>query len=76
MLFTDEAYAVANLGGAGADLGRAAIDTLLTSMEDNRSRIVVIVAGHPASMRRFIGSNPCPASRLGLGKGARNVQSA
>lgn len=61
VLFIDEAY---SLVAGGNDYGAEAIATLLKRMEDNRDRLVVILAGYTEEIREFIESNPGLQSRF------------
>ena len=62
ILFIDEAYSLAS--NSENDYGAEAIDTLLKAMEDNRDDLIVIVAGYPELMDKFLNSNPGLESRF------------
>lgn len=63
VLFIDEAYALSR-GSSSNDFGREAIDTLVPMMENNRSRLVVILAGYSREMEEFMDANSGIASRI------------
>jgi SpoVK/Ycf46/Vps4 family AAA+-type ATPase len=67
VLFIDEAYSLYNVGYSGGDAyGSEAVATLLKRAEDDRERLVIVLAGYPADMDRFLRSNPGLASRFSV----------
>nr|WP_308402139.1 AAA family ATPase [Streptomyces sp. RKAG293] len=61
VLFIDEAY---GLSDQQDGFGSEAIQVLLRRMEDDRARLVVVVAGYPDKMAEFLAANPGLASRF------------
>lgn len=62
VLFIDEAYSLAR--GGEKDFGKEAIDTLVKHMEDDHDDFVLILAGYPYEMERFLSLNPGLKSRF------------
>ncbi|HEV2634513.1 MAG TPA: AAA family ATPase [Actinocrinis sp.] len=65
-LFIDEAYALFNRGYSGGRdaLGEEAIQTLLKRAEDDRDRLVIILAGYTDEMDQLLSVNPGLSSRF------------
>nr|WP_062334820.1 AAA family ATPase [Herbidospora sakaeratensis] len=65
VLFIDEAYALINSGDGQTDrFGHEAVQTLLKRAEDDRERLIIILAGYEKETNAFLASNPGLSSRF------------
>ncbi|NUU26175.1 MAG: AAA family ATPase, partial [Streptomycetaceae bacterium] len=65
VLFVDEAYALAGSGYTKGDAyGDEALQVLLKRAEDDRDRLVIVLAGYPEGMDRLLVANPGLTSRF------------
>ncbi|MFD8143272.1 AAA family ATPase [Streptomyces sp. NPDC059708] len=65
VLFIDEAYALYNTGYRGGDaFGNEALQVLLKRAEDDRHRLVVVLAGYPDEITGLLSRNPGLVSRF------------
>ena len=62
VLFVDEAYSL--VGENKDDYGKEAVATLIKRMEDDRDKLVLIIAGYTNEMKSFIDTNPGFQSRF------------
>ena len=62
VLFIDEAYSLVD--DRGGSFGDEAINTIVQEMENRREDLVVIFAGYPKEMERFLEKNPGLRSRI------------
>lgn len=62
VLFIDEAYSLCD--NAENSFGDEAINTLVQEMENHREDVIVIFAGYPEPMKKFLDRNPGMASRI------------
>src|SRR6266536_3523550 len=62
VLFIDEAYSI--VGENQDDFGKEAVATLIKRMEDDRDKLVVVLAGYTNEMKNFIDTNPGFKSRF------------
>ncbi|MGW2473113.1 AAA family ATPase [Streptomyces sp. NPDC001665] len=65
VLFIDEAYSLDITGLNGGDaFGKEAVQVLLKRAEDDRDRLVVVLAGYREEMSRLLATNPGLVSRF------------
>lgn len=64
VLFIDEAYSLVD--GYRGYYGDEAINTIVQEMENNREDTIVIFAGYPKPMQRFLDANEGLRSRIGF----------
>lgn len=65
VLFIDEAYSLTGEGYSGGDaFGAEAVSTLLKRAEDDRDKLVIVLAGYEEDMERFLARNQGLASRF------------
>ena len=69
VLFIDEAYYLYRAGDS-KDYGQECIDILLQVMENDRDKLVVILAGYRDRMDEFFESNP------GMARGSRTISTS
>lgn len=62
VLFIDEAYSI--VGENKDDFGKEAVSTLIKRMEDDRDKLVLVLAGYTNEMKSFIDTNPGFKSRF------------
>src|SRR5262249_4579675 len=63
VLFIDEAYSLVAEDGSDR-YGQEALQVLLKRMEDDRHRLIVVLAGYPRPLERLLRSNPGLSSRF------------
>src|SRR5690606_25046396 len=65
VLFIDEASPLIRTDQSGGEaIGREAVDTLLARMENDRDRLIVIIAGYDVEIDRLLAANDGLASRF------------
>ena len=62
VLFIDEAYSLCD--GHEGGFGDEAINTIVQEMENHRDNVIVIFAGYPNQMKKFLDRNPGLLSRI------------
>jgi SpoVK/Ycf46/Vps4 family AAA+-type ATPase len=67
VLFIDEAYSLVNDGdGQGDRFGHEAVQALVKRAEDDRERLIIILAGYERQMESFLAANSGLNSRFGV----------